>query len=189
MKSMINDCINYLDESIKLTPRIQRLRDVFFSTELSICAERAVLWTESHKLTEGEPMMLRRAKALDKVLSEMTIYIKDGDLLVGNLASVPRAAPVFPEFAVNWIEEEFNGDPYYFDKRPGDTFMFSKEVKDTLTNDVFPYWRGRTHEDRVKSLLPEETRLAANEVKGTEEGWIMNSGDGHIIPDYVKAIK
>jgi len=189
MKSVITECINYLDESVKLTSRIQKLREIFFAGNLSICAERAKIWTESFKQTEGESMITRRAKALDRVLGEMTIYIKDGDLLVGNMASVPRAAPIFPEFSVNWIENELNGIPYAFGDRPGDAYQVSDDVKETLLNEVIPYWKGRTHEDRVNSLLPRETWLAANEVKGTEEGWIMTSGDGHTIPDYVKVIK
>jgi formate C-acetyltransferase len=186
---MIRESVDYLDESIKLTPRIAKLRDIFFSGNLSICAERAKIWTESHKETEGEPMMLRRAKALDRVLTEMTIYIKDGDLLVGNMASVPRAAPIFPEFSVNWIESELNGVPFTFGDRPGDAYQVSEETKEILLKEVVPYWRGKTHEDRVNALLPETTRLAANEVKGIEESWIMTSGDGHTIPDYVKVIK
>ncbi len=189
MKNMIRESIDYLDESVKLTPRIAKLRDIFFSGNLSICAERAKIWTDAHKETEGEPMMLRRAKALDRVLTEMTIYIKDGDLLVGNMASVPRAAPIFPEFSVNWIESELNGVPFAFGDRPGDAYQVSDEVREVLLNEVIPYWRGKTHEDRVNALLPETTRLAANEVKGIEESWIMTSGDGHTIPDYVKVIK
>ncbi|WP_302761547.1 glycyl radical protein [Christensenella hongkongensis] len=189
MKSMIQECINYLDENVPLTPRLQNLREIFFEGNLSICPERAKLWTESFRQTEGEPMILRRAKALEHVLSEMTIYIKDGDLLVGNMASVPRAAPIFPEFSVDWIESELNGVPYAFGERPGDAYQVSDEAREILLNDVIPYWRGKTHEDRVNALLPEETRLACKEVKGTEEDWIMTSGDGHTIPDYVKVIQ
>ena len=116
MKSMIQECINYLDENVPLTPRLQNLREIFFEGNLSICPERAKLWTESFRQTEGEPMILRRAKALEHVLSEMTIYIKDGDLLVGNMASVPRAAPIFPEFSVDLslihIYTQYRNGPY-----------------------------------------------------------------------------
>ena len=189
MTSMIRECIDYLDDSVKLSPRLEKMRDIFFNTELSICHERAVIWTQSHKETEGQPMVLRRAKALDKLLTEMTIYVKEGDLLAGNLASVPRAAPIFPEFAVNWVERELHGDPYPFGARPGDSYQVSEESKTILLNDVIPYWRNNTHEDRVMSLLPEETRQACREVKGTEEDWVMTSGDGHTIPDYIKVIQ
>ena len=76
---------------------------------------------------------------------------------------------VFPEFAVDWVENELNGDPYFFDKRPGDAYQITEEAKEILLRDVIPYWKGKTHEDRVKSLLPEETRVACKEVKAIDE--------------------
>lgn len=114
MKELMQQCYALLDDKIELTPRVKELREIFFSRELSVCPERAVLITQSYQETEGQPMVVRRAKALDKILSEMTLYVKEGDLLVGNMASVPRAAPVFPEFSVDWIESELNGEPYFF---------------------------------------------------------------------------
>ena len=185
---MINECLKYLAEDFALTPRIQALRKRFFDTDLSICSDRAVLWTHSHKQTEGQPIILRRAKALDYVLSNMKIFIKEGDLLAGNLASVPRAAPIFPEFSVNWIEKELNGDPYKFYNRPGDAYQVSQEVHETLLRDVIPYWKNKTHEDLVLSLLPDETYKAIKEVRGTDEDWPTLGGDGHTIPDYIKVL-
>ena len=44
---------------------------------VKICLERARLLTESYKKTEGQPMVLRRAKGLASILENMTIYIKD----------------------------------------------------------------------------------------------------------------
>ena len=39
--------------------------------------QRSRYLTESYKATEGEPMVLRRAKALENVLTKMDIYIRD----------------------------------------------------------------------------------------------------------------
>ena len=187
-KKYLNEVLEKLD-NLTRSPRLEKLRNQYFDTDLSICPERAQIVTASYKETEGEPQIIRRAKALDKVLSEMTLYVKDGDLFVGNLASVPRAAAIFPEYSVNWIEEELNGKPYFFPDRPGDVFQCSEETKRILLEEVIPYWKGKTHEDRVKALLPEETRVATLEVKGTVEDWVMTSGDGHTIPDYRKVLR
>ncbi len=189
MENMTFECSKYLSEDFVLPPRIKRMREQFFATDLSICSDRAVLWTQSHKATEGQPIIARRAKALDHVLSNMKLFIKDGDLLAGNLASVPRAAPIFPEFSVNWIENELNGDPYAFSERPGDAYKISDEVKNTLLLDVIPYWKNKTHEDMVLSLLPKETFAAVKEVRGNDEDWPMMGGDGHTIPDYIKVLR
>ena len=117
-----------------------------------------------------------------------SLYVKEGDLLVGNTAAFPRAAEVFPEFAVNWVEQELNGDPYFFDKRPGDPYQITEKTKRTLLEDVIPYWKGKTHEDYVYSLMTDDIRIGCLEVKGSDETWVMVGGDGHTIPNYIKVI-
>ena len=56
---------------------------------IKVCLERAELITESYRQTEDEPWILRRAKAVDHLLRNMTIYILDGEQIVGNYASTP----------------------------------------------------------------------------------------------------
>lgn len=63
--------------------RVKALRDELLSTDEVMCYERARLVTESYRSTEGEPQILRRAKALRHVLENMTIFIRDGELIVG----------------------------------------------------------------------------------------------------------
>ena len=67
-----------------LTTRVQRLKREFIDQPKSICAERANLITQSYQETEGEHPYIRRAKALEHILSNIHIYIRDGELLVGN---------------------------------------------------------------------------------------------------------
>ena len=78
-----------------MTERIQKLRNGLFESIPAICPERAVLFTESMKKTEGQPIVKRRADAFYQVLDHMTIFVRDGELLVGNQASSVHAAPVF----------------------------------------------------------------------------------------------
>lgn len=185
---MTEDIFMLLEDNYELSPRIKKIREQFFSYKPSICSERAALVTKSYLETEGKPTIIQRALALEKVLKEMSIHIQDNELIVGNLASVPRAAPVFPEFSVNWIEEELNGNPIKFEDRPGDAFQVDPKVKQELIGDIFPYWRGKTHQDRVNLLVPPDTWIAGQEVKGFDVSWLMNSGDGHTIPNYIKVI-
>jgi len=96
--------------------RVLRLRDSIILAKKEICIERARLVTEAYKETEGEPTAVRRAKALRKVLEEMSIYISDGELIVGNQASKIRNAPLFPEYSYKWILEDMDS----FATRPGE---------------------------------------------------------------------
>ena len=72
------------------TQRTQRLRQGHMAQRPSICADRSVLVTDSYKKTEALPPVLRQAMAFEKVLSEVPLWIQEGELIVGNIASRPR---------------------------------------------------------------------------------------------------
>ncbi len=69
------------------TPRIEKLREGLQVEKYPICTEKARLMTEIFRRTEGEPQILRRAKALAYSLDNITIFIRNGELIVGNGAS------------------------------------------------------------------------------------------------------
>jgi pyruvate formate-lyase/glycerol dehydratase family glycyl radical enzyme len=162
--------------------RVARIRDELMSIMPSICPERAVLITESYKETEDLPMILRRAMALEKILSYMPIYIECGQMIVGNQACKGRAAPIFPEYSINWVIDELET----FDKRPGDVFAISSDTKEKLKN-IHGYWNGNTHQDEVFLKMTSTNKLA--EEQGViHRGGISMSGDGHIIPNHSKIL-
>ena len=154
------------------------MKEEYFATAPEICPERAMLITESYKETEGLSFIMRKALALKKILSEMTIYIEDGQRIVGNQAFKMRAAPIFPEYSVDWIEEEMDTFP----TRTGDIFQISDETKRKLRS-IFPYWRGKTHEDQVLRTLPKEVKTAWD-AGIIAPGGITHTGDGHMIVDF-----
>ncbi len=53
----------------------------------------------------------------------MTIYIEPQTLLAGNQASANRAAPIFPEYAMDWVMEELDR----FEKRDGGCFLHNRD--------------------------------------------------------------
>ena len=57
----------------KPTDRVERLRSMIVDAVPCIEAERAVLITESYQATEGLPMIMRRAKALENILNNLTV--------------------------------------------------------------------------------------------------------------------
>ena len=50
----------------QLFPRIARLRGQYFTHRPSVCIERALAYMEVFRETEGEPMVVRRAKGLKR---------------------------------------------------------------------------------------------------------------------------
>ncbi|MBE0479273.1 glycyl radical protein, partial [Candidatus Aerophobetes bacterium] len=109
--------------------RTKKLRDDLLAKKPQMCPERAVIYTRIYQETEGEPMIIRRAKAFRELLENMTIYIQDRELIVGNQASTPRSAPVYPETEACYLLEE---GLEHFQKRHEDPFVVLDEAKRKL---------------------------------------------------------
>jgi formate C-acetyltransferase len=169
-------------KSTEPTDRIKRLIDNLYGTTPEIEAERAVLITKSYQETEDKPMILRRALALEKILKEMPILIREDELIVGNLTKKYRSAQVFPEFSNQWLLEEFDK----ISKRDGDIFLVSDEVKEELTN-VCTYWKGKTVNELATSYMLDETLEAMKSDVFTVNNYYFN-GVGHICVDYAKVL-
>lgn len=164
--------------------RGQQLRTRVISASPYLCIERARLVTQSYRETEHEHILIRRTKAFDSIMRNMSVYIMDDELIVGHQASRQRSAPLYPEFAVEWIRDEID----LFETRPQDRFIVPGEVKREFLDDIYPFWKGRTLSDRVHSYVTEEIRLqrfVANvfNISGHED-----NGLGHVALDYRKVL-
>ena len=127
--------------SEKRTDRTENMRSRLLKTVPEISSERARYYTKSYKETGPQPPVLRRAKAFRMMLENMSLYILNGELLVGNPSKHPRGVEIFPEYQIGWIESELEGAPYHFDKRPADRFVIKDEVRAEL-KELLPYSGG-----------------------------------------------
>jgi formate C-acetyltransferase len=142
-----------------------------------ICLERARCYTHVYQAHADKPVALKRALALDKTLREMTIFIESGALIVGNQASRLRAAPIFPEYAVEWIEKEIDE----FEQRSGDQFFPSPEIKRELL-EICSSWAGTTTLDKGRALMSPALRSIIRADIIHAEG-NLTAGDAHIAVD------
>ena len=156
------------------TARIAALRDQVLNAKPTICPERARFYTEVYRENPDKPVIITRALALQRTLRKMSIFIEDGTLVVGNQASAIKAAPIFPEYAVEWIRKEIDE----FEKRPGDRFYPSDKVKKELL-EICDWWEGKTTLDRGRSLMSPELQEIHDAGIIRAEG-NLTSGDAHI---------
>ena len=165
------------------SPRIAKMREELLDTKPQVCVERAIYTTEAYKQHKDKMKILQRAYAVENTLKKMTIFIEDGGLLAGNQASVNRAAPIFPEYAIDWVVEELD----LWEKRDGDAFYISEENKQVI-RDIAPFWEGRTLKDKGLALMPPLARkcydLGIIKVEGN-----ITAGDGHLAVNYEKLLK
>lgn len=172
--------------------RTTKLKEKIAGKTPVLDSERAVFYTKSWKCTEGEPIVMRRALAFKEVMENQTVFIDDGELIVGNQAGQYNAAPIFPEYGIEWIV----GDIEKMDQRMLDKFEISEKDAKALL-EIEPYWRGRTHFDKCKEelslILPEEYGKSWNPEHGDFNGVVTNSGrmttgDGHVIANFERII-
>lgn len=184
---MLETKVSYSEDKFRLpiTPRIKKMREEIVEAKPILCSERALLVTEAYKETENEPTVIRRAKALKKVLENMTVHIWDGELIVGNHGgNGRRSAPVFPEWGTYWLEKELDE---ILETRPQDRFIVPQKVKDDLKS-IFPYWKGKTVYERYRAILPEETKRARDAYIFTRD-LFERGGYGHVAYDTPKVLK
>lgn len=158
--------------------RIQRMKDNLFKEKRQISLERALLYTESYQQTEGEPTIIRRAKAVAHILTNAAISIREGELLVGNRTVRPRSGIVSPEMDPYWILEEMDT----IATRPQDQFEFTEADKEVYRQKLYPYWKGRSMKDFINGQLTDEVKTALK-----DEVFKLNQtdkGQGHIIMDF-----
>jgi formate C-acetyltransferase len=165
-----------------ISERIARLKEMTLSSLSTICTERARIYTKVYQENENTPVILKRAYALEKTLKEMTIFIGEGELIVGNQSSRLRAAPIFPEYVTAWIIEELDE----FDKRPGDAFHVTEEQKREL-REICSLWKGKTLFERGNSLMSPLNKDIHDSGIIRAEG-NLTSGDAHIAVNFEKIL-
>ena len=166
-----------------MTNRTQRLKDRLFANPREISLERALLYTASHKQTEGEPVMIRRAKATAWILDHVQISIRDDELIAGNRTIKPRAGIMSPEMDPYWLLKELD----QFPTRPQDRFNINEEDKRIYREELFPYWENRSMKDFINAQMTDEVKNAVStQIFSVNQ---TDKGQGHIIIDYPRLLE
>lgn len=166
-----------------LTNRMYDFREELLETKASVDATRAILTTEAYREHADKPIIVKRAYMLKNILEKMPIFIEKQTLIVGNQAKANRAAPIFPEYAMDWVVRELDE----FEKRDGDVFYIDEETKEELRN-IAPYWEHNTTLDKGLANIPPSSRVLYDLGIIKAEGNIT-SGDAHIAVDYGRIMK
>jgi pyruvate formate-lyase/glycerol dehydratase family glycyl radical enzyme len=145
-------------------------------------ADRALSATRSDRETEGQPLAIRRARMLGRILGEHPIVIQDGEVIVGTKTRKPRGSPVFPEINCAWVERDLD----HLAARPNTPFLVDEATKRALREEVFPYWRGRQVADRLMESVPPAMWRA--DERGVLYHYFRSRTIGHINAGYAKVL-
>ena len=160
-----------------MNARTERLRKESLEAVPTISCERAELMTEFYRENLGRwspPVM--RARAFKLLCERKTIWIGDGELIVGERGPRPKAVPTYPELTCHSLE-----DLRILDSRPLTWYRAPPECLEAYEKTVIPYWRGRSLRDRMFELLPPEWHAAYRAGVFTE--FMEQRAPGHTVLD------
>jgi len=139
-----------------MNERIQKLRKLSIEAQPSLTIERALCETAFYNENFGKLSVpvLRAANFLD-YCQKKTIYLGEGELIVGERGPKPKCVPTFPELTCHSVD-----DLNVLNTRELQRYTISQEDIDTYEREVIPYWAGKTQRERIFSHVPQEWRLA-----------------------------
>src|SRR5215831_3005832 len=89
-----------------MTERVSRLRECSLNTRPWLSMERARLLTEFYRGNHGAlSTPLLRARAFEYVMDRKTIYIGEGELIVGERGPAPKGTPTYPELCCHSMDD------------------------------------------------------------------------------------
>jgi len=180
-----------------MNQRVKKLKERLQVGKYPICVEKARLVMESYRQTEGEPQILRRAKATANYLDNKTIFIEDDEFIAGNVASKPMGLEA-GSLGPTWPKEDME------ELRRGGLVISDED--EALLRSMDDYWRGkgRTLEERqgqfydderlwpfIQSgilLPPWKTKDEGRGFGAAGVGWGLGLGQSLIVVDYAKGL-
>ncbi len=143
------------EQALRQTPtqsRVEKLRWKIIEAPQEVCIERARYLTEAMMLHWDKHPATRMSLAFEHILKNISVIIRDDEVIVGCRTSKLKGAPLFPENKSLWIE----GDLENFDKRVLQRAMITEDEKNELATAILPFWKGKTVEERMQKLMPED---------------------------------
>ncbi len=141
-------------ETLPYIRRVQKAKERVLATKPSIDLENARLLTESFMKTEGEPVVVRKAKGFRERCQRKTVFIWDDELIVGCTGSKIRGGILCPDVCWPALDKELETIP----TRLQDPFLISEDDKRLFKDFIKPYWKGRSLQEAWEARMPEDVR-------------------------------
>lgn len=134
--------------------RIERVKEKVTNTRPEVDLENARILTKSFQTTEGQPLVIQKAKAFKAQCREKTVRIYDDELIVGCAGSKLRGGIICADTCWSILDDELET----ISERKYDPFFLSSEDKQIFIDEIKPYWKGRSTFEAWLEQIPEETK-------------------------------
>lgn len=135
--------------------RVNRLKNRVIMTRPEMDLENASILTSGFLESEGQPLVLRKAKAFRKQCEEKTVKIWDDELIVGCSGSKSRAGILCADTCWSVLNDELDT----ISERSYDPFYLGEKDRSIFEQEIRPYWKGRSNFEEWLAQIPEDTRL------------------------------
>ncbi len=161
-----------------MNDRITQLRHESLQARERLDYERAVLLTEFYRSPKAARVSVpvARALAFKHILEHKTIYIGAGELIVGERGPAPKAVPTYPELCAHTRQ-----DLDILHHREKITYTSTEETKRILSDEILPFWQGRSIRDRIFDEVDSEWKDAYSAGVFTE--FMEQRAPGHTVLD------
>ena len=151
--------------------RVFRMLERFDGMKPRIDIERALYFTQSMQETEGQPLVLRWAKALMHIARNITVYVQDDQLLLGRAGCDGRYGILYPELDGDFLDMAVKDLP----TRATSPATITAEDAKRVIEEIAPYWKGKTYHEALAAALPPEIhKLTYDDPKGLISRFIVN---------------
>jgi Pyruvate-formate lyase len=138
----------------KYMKRINRLKARVLGTRPEMDLENARILTEGFLEAEGEPLVVRKAKAFRKQCQEKTVTIWDDELIVGSSGSKIRGGILCADTCWSVLNNELDT----IGGRRYDSFYLKPEDRKIFEDKIRPFWKGKSTYEQWVVQIPDDTR-------------------------------
>lgn len=142
------------EQEPKYMERVNRLKKRLIGTNPEMDLENARILTEGFQEEEGEPLVVRKAKAFRKQCQEKTVTIWEDELIVGCSGSKIRAGILCADTCWSVLNDELET----ISQRRYDPFDLKAEDREIFEEEIKPYWKGRSNYEEWLVQIPDDTR-------------------------------
>jgi len=132
------------------TPRIQKAKQRVLNTRPSMDLENAGILTRSFMETEGEPWVVRKAKAFAAQCREKTVTIWEDELIVGCSGEKIRGGLLSADVCWAILDKELDT----IATRPYDPFLVGDKERTLFREVIKPFWKGRSNYELFLKRTP-----------------------------------
>ena len=179
--------VSGLTEDPSPFPRVNRMLKWVKERDSTADSQRALIVTQGYEKYAMYPQNVKWGLIMRDILSQVDIHIWPEELIVGELAAQPCSAPIYPEFSIDWLCDEFSRN--VMEQRTNDRYVIDDKTKSDILG-IQSYWHGKTLSEAFEASLSPEERAGSYLEKGINRcGLYVYAGVGHVTANYERLFR